>query len=94
MQQKKCPGCGASVEFNENDGKVHKCNYCGSILTEEIEEDKKLNETFSSILNTGSRPKFNIFLCFFLIVIGGPIGIIYALIIFYLQSEWDAKNKK
>lgn len=96
MQQRKCPGCGASIDGENNKG--NKCRYCGSIL---IDDDKKEKETLpdqkeptiiDSSLN--KRPKFNIFICFFLIVLCGVPGILYAILVFYLQYEWDRKNKK
>lgn len=96
MQQKKCPGCGASIDVENN--KDNKCRYCGSALIDDDEDEKELysSKKESSMIDSSlnKRPQFNIFICFFLIVLCGVPGILYAVLVFYLQSEWDRKNKK
>ena len=69
--EKKCPNCGAALEFNETD-KSCKCNYCKRSF--EIERDSDNLEKFNLVYNQIQKPFKVIFL----------IPFVFALIIFII----------
>ena len=87
--EKKCPNCGATLEFNEND-KSCKCNYCKRSF--EIERDTDNLEKFNLVYNQIQKPFKIIFLIPFIFVF--IFFLIITITSFTNFKRFNTKNKE
>ena len=78
LVEKKCPNCGADLEFDEN-AKSCKCNYCKRSF--EIERDLNDVEKFNLIYDKIQQP-MNKAMTIPFIMVGAFIFIVAAIIVF------------
>ena len=87
--EKKCPNCGASLEFDEN-AKSCKCEYCKRSF--EIERE---NNTFGGDYNYSLTEKtFNVFLLISFIVVFVFIGVVAFMVFTNIHFSETAKGSK
>ena len=96
MKSLKCPSCGANI--NEH---INTCPYCETTF---INNESKPTSTVEPKVETtseqlpayihGERPKINVLLLIFLLMLEVFPGIFYLLIVKSKQIEWDKHNKK
>ena len=87
--EKKCPNCGASLEFDEN-AKSCKCEYCKRSF--EIERE---NNTFGGDYNYSLTEKtFNVFLLISFIVVFVFIGFVAFMVFTNIHFSETAKSSK
>lgn len=87
--EKKCPNCGASLEFDEN-AKSCKCEYCKRSF--EIERE---NNTFGGDYNYSLTEKtFNVFLLISFIVVFVFIGVVAFMVFTNIHFSETVKGSK
>lgn len=90
LVEKKCPNCGAALEFDEN-AKSCKCNYCKRSF--EIERDLNDVEKFNLIYDKIQQP-MNKAMTIPIIIVGAFIFIVAAIIIFSSISTHNSTSDK
>ena len=91
--EKKCPNCGANLEFKDSD-KSCKCSHCGSSF--EIERDKSIDDLFDQFDLKPVEKAFSAFFAFSFIesaIIFIVVAVIIGIIIFGIISSGVFGNK-